>query len=65
VTRSALRQAKGHRAEWEAFSAAIFAGGPAPIPIEHLLGVSEATFAALDALRSKKTIAIEPIPLMA
>jgi predicted dehydrogenase/threonine dehydrogenase-like Zn-dependent dehydrogenase len=64
VTRSSLRQDKGHRAEWEAFSAAILAGGPAPIPFEHLLGVSEATFAALDSLRNKKTIAIEPIPLM-
>jgi predicted dehydrogenase/threonine dehydrogenase-like Zn-dependent dehydrogenase len=61
VTRSVLRQDKGHRAEWEAFSAAILAGGPAPIPYEHLFGVTEASFAAMDALRSRKAVTVEPI----
>ena len=63
VTRSALRQDKGHRAEWDSFSAAIRSGGPAPIPYGHLFGVSEATFAAMDALHSRNSIAIEPFSL--
>lgn len=58
VIRSPLRQDKGHRAEWEAFSQAIIAGGPAPIPYEHLFGVTEATFAALDAIRSRQTVTL-------
>jgi hypothetical protein len=61
VIHSTLRQDKGHRAEWEAFSAAILAGGPAPIPYEHLFGVTEASFAAMDALRSRKAVTVEPI----
>ena len=63
VTRSALRQDKGHRAEWDSFSAAIRSGGPAPIPYGHLFGVSEATFAAMDALHSRNSIAIQPFSL--
>jgi predicted dehydrogenase len=50
--RSRLRQDKGHRAEWEAFSQAIITGGLAPIPYAQLLGVTRASFAALAALRS-------------
>ncbi|OGO12785.1 MAG: hypothetical protein A2030_11100 [Chloroflexi bacterium RBG_19FT_COMBO_50_10] len=65
VIHSRLRQDKGHHAEWEAFSAAILAGGPAPIPYEHLFGVTEAIFAAMDALRSRKSVPIEPFPHMA
>lgn len=60
VYRSRLRQDKGHRAEWEAFAAAICAGGPPPIPYRHLFGVTRATFAAVEALRNKKTVAIQP-----
>jgi predicted dehydrogenase/threonine dehydrogenase-like Zn-dependent dehydrogenase len=56
--RSHLRQDKGHRAEWEAFAASILAGGPPPIPIEHLFGVTRASFAAIDALRHGETIQI-------
>lgn len=65
LIRSPMRQDKGHRAEWEAFSAAIIAGGPAPIPYEHLFGVTEITFSVIDALRSRKSISIEPLPPMA
>jgi len=61
VTRSTLRQDKGHRTEWEVLSAAILAGGPAPIPYNQLLGVTEATFATMEALRTRKSITIEPI----
>jgi len=59
VIHSRLRQDKGHRAEWEAFEASILAGGPAPIPYEQLFGVTEATLAAVDSLRSKQKVAVE------
>ena len=55
---SRLRQDKGHRHEWETYSAAIIAGGPPPIPNEHLFGVTEATFAALEALRTRQSVHI-------
>ena len=53
-----LRQDKGHKAEWQAFSAAILNGGPPPIPYEHLFGVTRASFAAVKALRSGQTVNI-------
>jgi predicted dehydrogenase/threonine dehydrogenase-like Zn-dependent dehydrogenase len=59
VIRSLLRQDKGHRAEWEAFSQAIIAGNAPPIPYEQLFGVTEATFAALDSLRSRQPVSLE------
>ena len=58
VYRSRLRQDKGHLAEWDAFRETILAGGPAPIPYEHLFGVTRATFAAVKALRSGTLINI-------
>ena len=54
--RSRLRQDKGHRGEWEAFAGAIVAAGAPPIPYEHLLGVTQASFAAVEALRSGETV---------
>ncbi len=60
---SRLRQDKGHRSEWRVFAAAIQAGGPPPIPYEQLFGVTRAAFAAVDALRSKRTVVIQgPVP---
>jgi len=56
VLRSRLRQDKGHRAEWETFVTAILEGGSAPIPYAHLLGVTRATFAAVQALRTGETV---------
>jgi len=50
--RSRLRQDKGHKPEWDAFSKAIIQGEKAPIPYEQLFGVTKATFAAVEALRS-------------
>jgi predicted dehydrogenase/threonine dehydrogenase-like Zn-dependent dehydrogenase len=51
VFRARLRQDKGHTAEWQTFIASLMAGGPPPIPYEHLLGVTRATFSAMNALR--------------
>jgi predicted dehydrogenase len=61
MIRSALRQDKGHRLEWEAYSTAILSGGPPPIPYEHLFGVTEAAFAALNSLRNRTTVTVEPL----
>ncbi|MEJ2550523.1 MAG: bi-domain-containing oxidoreductase [Anaerolineales bacterium] len=62
VRRAWLRQDKGHRQEWEAFARAIAAGGPPPIPYEHLAGVSLSSIAAVEALRSRTTVKIEILP---
>ena len=56
VVSSRLRQDKGHSAEWLAFTKALGAGGPPPIPYDHLFGVTRATFAALRALRTGQTL---------
>ena len=61
VIRALLRQNKGHRAEWAAFSQAIIAGTAPPIPYEQLFSVTEATFAALDSLRSRQPVTLESL----
>lgn len=48
VSRSRLRQDKGHRGIWEAFVQAIIGGGPPPISYEHLLGVAWAVLEAVE-----------------
>ncbi|HWQ84242.1 MAG TPA: Gfo/Idh/MocA family oxidoreductase, partial [Anaerolineales bacterium] len=53
---SRLRQDKGHQAEWLAFNAAVQAGGAPPIPYVDLFGVSRASIAAQQALRTGQTI---------
>jgi predicted dehydrogenase len=62
VTRSALRQDKGHQAGWQAFLQAIRQGGPAPIPYAHIWGVTQATFAAMEALRLGESVQIPALP---
>ncbi len=51
-------QDKGWYHEWAAFAGAIRAGGPPPIPYEQLIGVTGATFAAVESLRSGRRIEI-------
>jgi predicted dehydrogenase len=51
-------QDKGWSGEWKAFAGAIHTGGNPPIPYEHLVGVTRATFAVMESLREGKTIAI-------
>jgi predicted dehydrogenase/threonine dehydrogenase-like Zn-dependent dehydrogenase len=54
-----LRQDKGHLPEWQAFAAALQTGGPPPIPYAHLWGVTQATFCAVQSLRSGQRVEIE------
>ncbi len=58
IIRSRLRQDKGFRAEWDAFSQAILGGGPPPIPYDHLFAVTHAAFAAVEALRTGERVPI-------
>jgi len=51
-------QDKGWYGEWVAFTGAIREGGEPPIPYEHLIGVTKATFAAMESLRTGKTILV-------
>ena len=60
VVRSRLRQDKGHLGEWQAFSQAIMAGGPPPIPYDQIIGVMRATFAAVQSLRSGEIVKLSP-----
>jgi predicted dehydrogenase/threonine dehydrogenase-like Zn-dependent dehydrogenase len=45
VFRSALRQDKGHRGEWEAFVTAIRTGAESPIPFHEIINTMRATLA--------------------
>ena len=58
VTRTRLRQDKGHHAEWRAFVHAILNGGDPPIPYRHILAASQASFAAVQALRLGESVTI-------
>jgi predicted dehydrogenase/threonine dehydrogenase-like Zn-dependent dehydrogenase len=59
VHRSRLRQDKGHRAEWEAFVAALTQGEVPPIPYDHLFAVTQASFLAVESLRSGEEIVLD------
>lgn len=63
VKRSWLRQDKGHRAEWLAFSQALAGGGPPTIPYDQLFSVTMASFAGLESLRSRQPVDVETPPL--
>lgn len=47
---SHLGQDKGHRGAWTAFLQAVKTGGHPPIPYDELIGVTRATFAAMQSL---------------
>jgi predicted dehydrogenase/threonine dehydrogenase-like Zn-dependent dehydrogenase len=51
-------QDKGWKNEWIAFAKSIREGGQPPIPYEQLIGVTRATFAAVESLRKKQSIDI-------
>jgi predicted dehydrogenase len=56
VAQSRLGQDKGHRGAWSAFVDAVERGGAPPIPYRDLIGVTQATFAAVVSLAQGKTI---------
>ncbi len=58
LIRSRLRQDKGHRAAWDAFTAAILSTKQPPIPYNQLIGVTKATFCAIQAVRSGQKVFI-------
>jgi predicted dehydrogenase/threonine dehydrogenase-like Zn-dependent dehydrogenase len=49
-------QDKGWKEEWIAFAGSIRTGGLPPIPYSQLVGVTRATFAAVEALRTRTSI---------
>jgi predicted dehydrogenase/threonine dehydrogenase-like Zn-dependent dehydrogenase len=51
-------QDKGWKDEWVAFAKAIREGGRPPIPYEELIGVTKASLAAVESIRSNGKIAI-------
>jgi predicted dehydrogenase len=51
-------QDKGWYDEWVAFEKAIQTGGQPPIPYDQLIGVTRATFAVLDSLKTGTTVQI-------
>jgi len=57
TTRSRLRQNKGHQAAWKQFVEAIQTGIPM-IPYRHLIGVTQAAFSAVAALRTGEKVTI-------
>jgi predicted dehydrogenase len=58
VRRHRLRQDKGHENAWRTFLTAIQGEGKPPIPYDQLLGVTRASFAALEALRTGDPVQI-------
>jgi len=58
VHQSRMGQDKGHRASWAAFLAAAQSGKP-PIPYEQLLGVTRATFAAMQSLADGQPVRVD------
>ena len=58
----ALGQDKGHRAELEAFVAAVVGGGPPPADEAELMETSLATIAVLESLRDGKRVQLAEIP---
>jgi predicted dehydrogenase len=52
ILRSRLRQNKGHKAEWRAFSKCIQSGGAAPIAFDEIVASTLATIRIAESLRS-------------
>lgn len=58
VKRHLLRQDKGHKNAWQAFLDAVQGKTDPPIPYTQLIGVTQASFAALESLRSGEPVRI-------
>jgi predicted dehydrogenase/threonine dehydrogenase-like Zn-dependent dehydrogenase len=55
---SRLRQDKGHRAEWEAFAAAVQNGSPSPIAFDEIIASTLTTLRAVESRSSGLPVAI-------
>lgn len=64
VVRSWLRQDKGHRAEWQAFAAAVRDGTVAPIPFTEIVATTLATLRALDSRSSGGPAVVDAFEFM-
>ncbi len=62
VFRSLLGQDKGHRGEWEAFVAALRAGGDSPLPVADIVTTMLATFALEESRCSGQPISVPGPP---
>lgn len=60
VRRHHLRQDKGHHGAWKAFLDALQSDEAPPIPYEQLIGVTRASFAAVESLRNGESVSIAP-----
>jgi predicted dehydrogenase len=60
VKRHLLRQDKGHQGAWQAFLNALQGEKSPPIPYDQLIGVTQASFAAVESLRNGETVRIAP-----
>jgi predicted dehydrogenase/threonine dehydrogenase-like Zn-dependent dehydrogenase len=60
VRRHLLRQDKGHRSAWETFLTTLQTGKHPPIPYDQLIGVTQASFAAVESLRNGEPVSITP-----
>ena len=59
VTRSRLRQDKGHYGEWEAFASAVRSAGPEPIPFSEIVATTLATLRAAESHSTGQPAAVD------
>jgi predicted dehydrogenase/threonine dehydrogenase-like Zn-dependent dehydrogenase len=60
VFRSLLRQDKGHRGEWEAFTASLRTGAASPIPLSEVIGTMMTTFALEQSRCLGQPVTVQP-----
>jgi predicted dehydrogenase/threonine dehydrogenase-like Zn-dependent dehydrogenase len=59
TVQSRFSQDKGHRASWTAFLQAAQSSSQPPIPYEQLIGVTRATFAAMQSLAENRSVQVQ------
>ncbi|HEY4660344.1 MAG TPA: bi-domain-containing oxidoreductase [Terriglobales bacterium] len=71
IFHSRLRQDKGHKSEWRAFSKCILSGEPSPIALEEIVTSTLATIRITESLRSGRDLQVTglqptafPVPLV-
>jgi predicted dehydrogenase len=61
LSQSRWRQDKGHRGEWQAFSAAIRAGEDSPLPFDEIMTTMLATFALDESRATGQSLSIREV----